>query len=61
MEMFQRTFTMFSPFMRQGQMPEAETGDKPAAASGGGDIDELKRQLEDMQKKIDRLSDKDKG
>jgi polyhydroxyalkanoate synthesis repressor PhaR len=56
MEMFQRAFTMFSPFAgRPGQTPGEP--DKPAAG-GSGDIDELKRQLEEMQKKIDRLGDK---
>jgi polyhydroxyalkanoate synthesis repressor PhaR len=58
MEMFQRAFSVFSPFARaSGQTHES---DKPAqpAGGGGGDIDELKRQLEDMQKKIDRLGDK---
>jgi polyhydroxyalkanoate synthesis repressor PhaR len=57
MDMFERAFTMFAPFARreaQGEEPE-----KPAKP--GGDIDELKRQLEEMQKKIDRLTDKDKG
>ena len=29
--------------------------------SGGGDIDDLKRQIDEMQKRLDRLSDKDKG
>jgi polyhydroxyalkanoate synthesis regulator protein len=44
---------MFAPFAR-GQ---AKAGaDKPASA--GGDIDELKRQLDEMQKRLDKLGDK---
>jgi polyhydroxyalkanoate synthesis repressor PhaR len=61
MEMFERAFAMFAPFARreaQGGEAAAEPG-KPA--SKGGDIDDLKRQLEDMQKKVDRLSEKGPG
>jgi polyhydroxyalkanoate synthesis repressor PhaR len=67
MEMFERTFSMFTPFARQGQGGEsaadADKGAKPATASptaGGGDIDDLKRQMDEMQKRIDRIGDKDK-
>jgi polyhydroxyalkanoate synthesis repressor PhaR len=61
MEMFERTFAMFAPFARQGgqagQTPPAEPegGEKPS-----GDIDDLKRQMEEMQRRLDRLTDKDK-
>jgi polyhydroxyalkanoate synthesis repressor PhaR len=54
MEMFEKTFAMFAPFAR-GQSKSAETG-KPQG--GASEMDELKRQLEEMQKKIDRLSSK---
>ena len=60
MEMFERAFAMFAPFARregQGQPAEPEKGAKP----GGGDYDDLKRQMEEMQKRLDRLSSKDKG
>ena len=66
MEMFERTFSMFAPFARQGQSSESaaepDTGSKPAAGSpaAGGDIDDLKRQIDEMQKRIDRIGDKDK-
>jgi polyhydroxyalkanoate synthesis repressor PhaR len=59
MEMFERAFAMFTPFARResqaaaGFMPEP---DQPTTK--GGDIDDLKRQLDEMQKKIDRLTDK---
>jgi polyhydroxyalkanoate synthesis repressor PhaR len=58
MEMFEKAFAMFTPFARGGQ--EKPATEKPPAGAGGsgGEMDELKRQLEEMQKKIDRLSNK---
>jgi polyhydroxyalkanoate synthesis repressor PhaR len=57
MEMFERAFAMFAPFARrEGQAEELE---KPARSGGGGEIDDLKRQLDEMQKRLARLSDKD--
>jgi len=66
MEMFERTFAMFTPFARrEGQAAEADKAgktDKDTPRTGGGEeIDALKRQVEDMRKQLDRLSDKDKG
>jgi len=62
MEMFERAFTMFAPFARresQGEDPATEPGKvAPKGAPEGGDIDDLKRQLDEMQKKVDRLSEK---
>jgi polyhydroxyalkanoate synthesis repressor PhaR len=58
MEIFERTFAMFAPFARQGSQPAAAEPDKAAKPSGGGDIDELKHQIEEMQKRLDRLGDK---
>ncbi len=61
MEMFERAFAMFAPFARrvaQGGEGAVESG-KPASKTG--DIDDLKRQLEEMQKKVDRLSEKGPG
>jgi polyhydroxyalkanoate synthesis repressor PhaR len=67
MEMFERSFSMFTPFARQGQPgSETEGGEKsPAAAAASaaqpaGDIDVLRRQMDEMQKRLDRISDKDK-
>ena len=66
MEMFERTFSMFAPFARQGQASEtpadADNAAKPVAggAAPGGDIDDLKRQIDEMQKRIERIGDKDK-
>jgi polyhydroxyalkanoate synthesis repressor PhaR len=60
MEMFERTFAMFAPFARQGTTPGATPGepDKPATPPSDVGIDDLKRQMEEMQKRLDRLSDK---
>ena len=56
MDMFKQAFSLFTPFARHDGGGEAE---KPAAATGS-DLDELRRQLTEMQKKVDRLSDTDK-
>ena len=60
MDMFQRAFTMFAPpFVRPDSAAVAEKPERTA-----GEIDDLKRQLEEMQKRIDRLgseADKSKG
>jgi polyhydroxyalkanoate synthesis repressor PhaR len=64
MEMFERAFAMFTPFARrEGQASEADKGTPRAGTSGGSadEIDDLKRQMEEMQKRLERLSDKDKG
>lgn len=63
MEMFERTFAMFAPFARQGGLNQSGAGvpdaDKEKPSSGSGDdINELKRQMEEMQKRLDRLGDK---
>jgi polyhydroxyalkanoate synthesis repressor PhaR len=52
MEMFEKTFAMFAPFARGEKM----AGDKPR---GSDDIDDLKRQLDEMQKRLDRMGNKD--
>jgi len=54
MEMFEKAFSMFAPFAR-GQNKAAEE----KAQSGGGEMDELKRQIDEMQKRLDRLSTKE--
>ena len=73
MEMFERAFAMFAPFARrESQAAEAAAEPGKAAPMGapkgtpkgtpvGGDIDDLKRQLDEMQKKVDRLSEKTAG
>jgi polyhydroxyalkanoate synthesis repressor PhaR len=57
MELFERAFSVFSPFTKRGE----GNGKEPATADASaqrepGDIDDMKRQLAEMQKKIDRLT-----
>ena len=61
MEMFERAFAMFTPFARREGQSSAEV-DKGNAQAGSSseEITDLKRQMEEMQKRLDRLSDKDK-
>jgi polyhydroxyalkanoate synthesis repressor PhaR len=59
MEMFQRAFTMFTPFAKREAAAEAERQARPAGASGTDEIDDLKRQMEEMQKRLDRLGNKE--
>jgi len=57
MEMFEKAFGMFAPFVRK-QSGETTPNDKPVESSG--DIDAMKRQLEEMQKRLDQMTGKDK-
>jgi len=57
MEMFEKAFGMFAPFVRKQSGEGA--AEKPAAEPGG-DIDAMKRQLEEMQKRLDQMTGKDK-
>jgi polyhydroxyalkanoate synthesis repressor PhaR len=60
MEMFERAFAMFTPFAkREGQAAEPEKSSRPAG-SNTDDIDELKRQMEEMQKQLQRLGKENK-
>jgi polyhydroxyalkanoate synthesis repressor PhaR len=52
MEMFERAFAMFVPFSRR----EANAAEMEKTPSSTGEIDDLKRQLGDMQKRLDRLT-----
>lgn len=69
MEMFERAFSIFSPFAKRDERTGAEaaadeTKPAPAAPSPSsapakdGDIDELKHQLAEMQRKLESLSRK---
>src|ERR1700687_2887295 len=57
MEMFERAFAMFTPFARRESQNASGTPepDKPAAKSGG-EIDDLKRELDEMRRKVDKLT-----
>ena len=59
MEMFEKAFGMFAPFVRKESGTSAPgSTEKPAEPSG--DIDSMKRQLEEMQKRLDKMTDSDK-
>jgi polyhydroxyalkanoate synthesis repressor PhaR len=66
MDMFQRTFALFTPFAKREQQSGAEPDKGPSqgggasSTAGGGDIDDLKRQMEEMRQRLEQLSDKDK-
>jgi polyhydroxyalkanoate synthesis repressor PhaR len=60
MEMFERTFAMFAPFARQSGQSGPSSSEPEGSNKPTGDIDDLKRQMEEMQRRLDRLSDKDK-
>ena len=64
MEMFQKTFSMFTPFAPRpaggGSAPAGGVGEAPKPASTSSeDIDALKRQIDEMQRRIDKISDKE--
>jgi polyhydroxyalkanoate synthesis regulator protein len=54
MELFQQTFSMFKPFA-----PPRADGDKaqePPQAEESNNMDELRRQMKEMQDRLDRMS-----
>ena len=56
MEMFEKTFAMFAPFARGQVKPADKT---QSSSSSGSEMDDLKRQLDEMQKRLDKLGGKD--
>jgi len=54
MEMFERAFAMFTPFARREGGEADDQGGRPPSKTG--DIDDLKRQLDEMQRKVDKLT-----
>jgi polyhydroxyalkanoate synthesis repressor PhaR len=59
MELFERTFSMFKPFV-PARKDAAEGSGTPETPKESGDIDELRRQMKEMQDKLERMS-KDGG
>jgi polyhydroxyalkanoate synthesis repressor PhaR len=62
MEMFERTFAMFAPFggrqpTSAGAAATPEPGKPPAP--GSEEIEDLKKQMDEMQKRISRLTEKE--
>jgi len=59
MELFQQTFAMFKPFVppRSGAAATAaEPEKKPEPAPEEDNIDDLRRQMKDMQDRLERMS-----
>lgn len=55
MELFERTFSMFQPFQRKDESTVvAKSGDE-------SEIETLRRQMKDMQEKLDRMSSSEGG
>ena len=55
MEMFEKTFAMFAPFAH-GQAKAATSTPAPETKpQGGNEMDELRRQVEELQKRLDKL------
>ena len=55
LDMFERTFAMFAPFARR-ESGGGEAGEAEKTSGKSGDIDDLKRQLDEMKRKVDRLT-----
>lgn len=60
MEVFERAFSMFTPFQRPDGATPSATAEPENKSRESGDIDALKRQLADVQQQLNKLSDKDK-
>jgi polyhydroxyalkanoate synthesis repressor PhaR len=63
MEMFEKAFGMFAPFARrESQAREAQAREGAAESGKGptGEISDLKRQLDEMQKRLSEITDSDK-
>jgi hypothetical protein len=56
--MFEKAFSMFAPFGRKEGGGGPSAPDKPAQS--GGDIDAMKRELEEMRRRLDQMT-KDKS
>ena len=59
MEMFKQAFSMFTPFGRREEDAAGGGEAEKPAASTPTDLDELKRQLDDMRRKVEKLSEGD--
>ena len=57
MELFQQTFSMFKPFVpARGGVPTSDGEAQPEPAPDAGNIDDLRRQMKDMQERLERMS-----
>ena len=56
-EMFEQAMRMFLPFAaNKGEAPGAPAQGTPSAEKGTGDIETLRRDVEEMQKRLEKLS-----
>jgi polyhydroxyalkanoate synthesis repressor PhaR len=55
MELFEKTVSMFKPFAPLGTTSEDDKSTEPPP-SDDGNIDELRRQMKEMQERLDRMS-----
>jgi polyhydroxyalkanoate synthesis repressor PhaR len=62
MELFQQTFSMFKPFVppRNGAAEPDKSTETSGSAPGEDNIDELRRQMKEMQERLDRMSSEPK-
>jgi len=59
MELFERTFAMFRPFApARTETPAPDRTTKPAEPPAAETIDELRRQMKEMQERLDHMSEK---
>jgi polyhydroxyalkanoate synthesis repressor PhaR len=56
MELFQQTFSMFKPFAPSRGGTSAEAGTAPEPTADDDNIDDLRRQMKEMQERLDRMS-----
>ncbi len=59
MDMFERAFSMFAPFARRESQSAEAAAETEKPSTKLGDIGDLKRQLDEMKQKVDRLTEKD--
>jgi polyhydroxyalkanoate synthesis repressor PhaR len=57
-EMFEQAMRMFLPFGNKGENPPPAAGGQAAAEKPTGDIETLRRDVEEMQKRLDKISGK---
>jgi polyhydroxyalkanoate synthesis regulator protein len=57
MELFQQTFSMFKPFVPpRGGAAVTESEKEPEPAADEDNIDDLRRQMKEMQERLERMS-----
>jgi polyhydroxyalkanoate synthesis repressor PhaR len=57
-EMFEQAMRMFLPFGTAGATGQPKAADAAPGVEPSGDLDTLRRQLDELQKRLDKISDK---